>query len=171
MVIVVDQLTKIWAVAALEDGPFDLPWTFQFRLIRNYNSSFSFRFGSGWFVSLIALVVVLFLFRSLRTAQTNWSALGVGFVGGGAVGNVIDRVLRAEDGWFDGGVVDYVDPGWFPVFNVADAGITVGAIVLVVASLFDDRRTARLEVAAAHAEPTSDGTDADPKTESIVDDD
>ena len=50
---------------------------------------------------------------------------------GGAVGNLGDRLLRDADGFLDGRVVDFVDLQWWPVFNVADAAIVVGGILLL----------------------------------------
>jgi signal peptidase II len=58
--------------------------------------------------------------------------MGVGLVLGGAVGNLIDRVARADAGFLSGPVIDFVDLQWWPVFNVADSAVVVGAIMLVV---------------------------------------
>ena len=54
---------------------------------------------------------------------------------GGAAGNVVDRLFRGS-GWFRGAVVDFIDLRWWPVFNVADIGVTVGGLLLVAGSLF-----------------------------------
>ena len=54
------------------------------------------------------------------------SAVGIGLVIGGAIGNVLDRLFRAGDGFLGGAVVDFIDLQWWPVFNVADMAITVG---------------------------------------------
>ena len=54
---------------------------------------------------------------------------------GGAAGNVCDRLFRGS-GWLRGSVVDFIDLRWWPVFNVADIGVTVGGLLLVVGSLF-----------------------------------
>ena len=58
----------------------------------------------------------------------------MGLVLGGAVGNVLDRLLRGE-GWLHGSVVDFIDLQWFPVFNVADMGVTIGGALLVLGAL------------------------------------
>ena len=52
---------------------------------------------------------------------------------GGALGNVLDRLFRG-DGWMHGAVVDFIDFQWFPIFNVADMGVTIGAALLVLHS-------------------------------------
>ncbi|HEX7167995.1 MAG TPA: signal peptidase II, partial [Acidimicrobiales bacterium] len=57
-----------------------------------------------------------------------WMAAGLGLVLGGAVGNLADRLFRDHGG----AVVDFVDLQWWPVFNVADIAISVGAVLLVV---------------------------------------
>ena len=64
--------------------------------------------------------------------------MSVGLIIGGAVGNLIDRLFRQE-GWLRGGVVDFIDFQWFPIFNVADAAITVGGFLLVLASYLQGR--------------------------------
>ncbi len=53
---------------------------------------------------------------------------------GGAVGNLFDRVTRG-DGLLDGAVVDFIEPSFFPTFNVADAAITMGAVLLVLVAV------------------------------------
>ena len=60
--------------------------------------------------------------------------IGLMLVLGGALGNLMDRIFRAP-GFMRGHVVDFVAVGWYPVFNVADSCITIGAILLVVRSL------------------------------------
>ena len=55
-----------------------------------------------------------------------------GLIIGGAIGNLIDRVVRSESGFLRGSVVDFVDLQWFPIWNVADAAITCGVIGLLL---------------------------------------
>ncbi|MGA1358479.1 MAG: signal peptidase II, partial [Ilumatobacteraceae bacterium] len=52
---------------------------------------------------------------------------------GGAIGNLVDRLLRG-DAWLRGAVVDFVDLQWFPIFNLADSAISVGAMLMIIAS-------------------------------------
>jgi signal peptidase II len=70
------------------------------------------------------------------------SSLGVSLVCGGAAGNVIDRLFRG-DAWLRGAVVDFIDFQWWPVFNVADAAITVGAVLLLIATFLAEFRDSR----------------------------
>jgi signal peptidase II len=90
--------------------------------------------GLGPYIGVIALVVVVAMLLSLGRTNSRWNLLAIGLVLGGAIGNIIDRLFRGE-GWFRGAVVDFIDPQWFPIFNVADIGVTVGGFMLVVGHL------------------------------------
>lgn len=142
----VDQLTKHWAVNALQDGPKDVVWTLRFNLAFNSGMAFSRGKGLGPIIGALALVVVvaavIILARS-RGLQRSW-ALPIGMIVGGAAGNLTDRLFRGE-GWLRGSVVDFIDVQWWPIFNVADIGVTVGGAWLLFV-------TAR----AAPAEPEPD---------------
>jgi signal peptidase II len=135
VVVALDQLTKTWAVAALDDGPIDLIGSFRLRLTFNSGTAFSVGEGRGGVISLLGLVIVAFLVRSVLEWGGRWPAFCAGLVAGGAVGNLLDRVLRDGSGGILGGnVVDFFDLQWWPVFNVADIGIVVGALLLAVLS-------------------------------------
>ncbi len=56
--------------------------------------------------------------------------VAVGLVVGGAIGNLIDRAFRTDTGFLKGGVVDFIDLQWWPVFNIADAAIVVGGVMM-----------------------------------------
>jgi signal peptidase II len=143
-VVVLDQLTKHWAVNRLADGEvIDVVWTLRFQL--SFNSGMAFGKGTGFgpIIGVIALVVIVGLLLTLRHSGSRVSALAVGLVVGGAIGNVLDRLLRAGDGGFlHGRVVDFIDAQWWPVFNVADMGITIGGLLLVAGSFLAPRRPA-----------------------------
>jgi signal peptidase II len=133
--IVVDQLTKSWAVDALADGEtIDVTGSLRFNLAFNTGASFSMGAGLGPLFSVLVVVVVVLLLRHARHISDPVGLVAVGMVVGGAVGNLLDRVFRAGDGFLQGGVVDFVDVGWWPIFNVADIGVVVGAILLVISS-------------------------------------
>ena len=137
--VVIDQLTKWWAVEELSDGrTVDLFWTLRFRLLYNRGTAFSLTDDTGPIVSVIAIVVVAVLLRSGRSQRSRLVIAGYGLVVGGTIGNLLDRLFRDGDGLFGGGVVDFVDPQWFPVFNVADAALTIGIGLLLVAGFFTD---------------------------------
>jgi signal peptidase II len=134
-VIVLDQLTKQLALSALADGPVDLIGSLRFKLAFNSGTAFSLGSGRGGLISLLGLVVVAFLLRSIVTWPGRLPAIVAGMVAGGAVGNLLDRFFRDGSGGVIGGhVVDFIDLQWWPVFNVADIGIVVGAILLALVS-------------------------------------
>lgn len=132
VVLLLDQATKWWALRALADGPVDVVGPLQLRLVHNTGSAFSIGAGSGPIVGILALAVVGVLLWTGRDVVARPALASLGLVLGGAVGNLADRALRG-DGLLHGAVVDFVDLGWWPVFNVADAAIVVGSILLVVA--------------------------------------
>jgi signal peptidase II len=133
--IALDQLTKSWAVGALDDRDIDLFWTLRFHLVRNTGSSFSLAPGRGGLVALVAIPVVLIMLWVGRTVDTKPGAVALGLVLGGALGNIIDRLVRDGDGFLGGAVVDFMDTQWWPVFNVADIAISCGGVLLLLVSL------------------------------------
>ena len=134
-----DQASKQWALWALADGPIDVVWTLRFNLLFNTGMAFGQGQGFGPIIGVVALVVVVALLVSLRRGAGTVGAVGVGLVVGGALGNVIDRLFRSP-GWFRGAVVDFIDFQWFPVFNVADMAINVGAGLLILGAVLTARR-------------------------------
>jgi signal peptidase II len=129
-VVALDQLTKAWAVSALDDGRIiDLLWTLRLRLTFNDGAAFSVGGGSGGLLALAGLVVVAVVYRSVLRWPGRLPPVALGLVLGGAIGNLVDRVAR------DGAVVDFIDLQWWPLFNVADMGISCGAVGLVLLSL------------------------------------
>jgi signal peptidase II len=131
-----DQLTKWWAVEALDDGRvIELVWTLQLQLMHNTGSAFSLAQGRGPLISVLALVVVAVLLRTGRHATRPLTAVALGLVVGGAVGNLCDRAFRdgpGDAGFLGGPVIDFIDLQWWPVFNLADSAIVVGAVLLVL---------------------------------------
>ena len=132
-VVVADQLTKHWAVNELVDGDIDVFWTLRFNLAYNTGMAFSSGQSLGPVIGVLALVVVVALLLSLKRQPGRLTDVAVGLIVGGAIGNVIDRLFRQE-AWFRGAVVDFIDFQWFPIFNIADIGVTVGGALLVFAS-------------------------------------
>ena len=85
--------------------------------------------------------IVVVLVRTVRRTDDRVLLVGLALVLGGALGNLVDRFLRAP-GFLRGHVVDFVSVGWWPVFNVADACITVGGVLLVIRTLWPARPSA-----------------------------
>lgn len=135
----VDQLTKSLAVIRLSDGAVDVVWTLKFRL--TYNTGMAFGAGSsiGPVIAVGAFVIVMVLARSVSRQPRLVYRISVGTLVGGATGNLLDRIFRSP-GVLRGAVVDFIDFGWFPVFNVADIAINVGAGLLILTVFLDSRR-------------------------------
>lgn len=142
-VVLADQIIKWWAIGVLGDEPYGIEILSFFNLVLVWNKGISFGiFGGGslppWLLAAIALAVTLALAIWLRKAETRLLALAIGLVIGGALGNVIDRFRF-------GAVADFLDFHWgayhWPAFNLADAAISVGAVILLIdALLIGDER-------------------------------
>jgi signal peptidase II len=150
-VAVVDQLTKWWAVRTLDDRDIDIFWTLRFHL--SYNTGMAFSRGQDWgpLIGVVALVIVVVLLLSVKRTANRLSEVTAGLIIGGAIGNIIDRLVR-DPGWLRGGVVDFIDFQWFPIFNVADMAITIGGALLILTSYLGARR--------AHTAPASPKVEA-----------
>ena len=135
VVIVLDQLTKYWSLNALNAGrTIKIFWTLQFNLVFNSGMAFSQGQGAGRIIGLLAIGVVIGLLISLRKPMSRVTIIGTGLLIGGACGNILDRMFRGN-GWMSGAVVDFIDLQWFPVFNVADSAVTIGAGFLILGAV------------------------------------
>jgi signal peptidase II len=161
-VFALDQLTKWWAVNELKNGHIiDVVWTLRFNLTWNYGAAFSLNQGRGALISLLALGVVVVLLINGRQARRPAAAIALGLILGGAVGNLADRAFREGDGLFGGGVVDFIDLQWWPVFNVADSGVVCGAFLLLVANWRDEAEREKAEKASGGASGADGGDKAE----------
>jgi signal peptidase II len=134
LVVALDQLTKQWALVALDDGPIDLVGSLRLKLAFNDSAAFSIGGGRTTLIAVIGLVVVVVLVRmGLRAERRLW-AMGLGVVLGGALGNLVDRIARDGSGVLGGKVVDFIDLQWWPVFNVADVSLWVGIGLLFLST-------------------------------------
>lgn len=147
IITILDQATKTLAVEHLAGQPVELG-VLALRLVRNPNAAFGIPGFPGMFL-IITVVVVALVARLLATTDRLWLAFAYGLVVGGALGNGLDRAFR-QPGFPAGEVVDFLDVGWWPVFNVADSAITVGAVLVVLLLLRRDREEA-LEAADREA--------------------
>lgn len=141
-VVCLDQITKAWAVAALDDQIIDLVWTLRLRLVHNTGFAFSTGSGLGPVLAIVAIVIVGVLWSSRRRVQGLWATVALGGIIGGALGNLADRVFRGA-AWGRGAVVDFIDLQWWPIFNVADASITVGLVIVLFHLYRSDKRRAK----------------------------
>ncbi|MFI5235068.1 MAG: signal peptidase II [Gemmatimonadales bacterium] len=143
-----DYITKRWAEVHLTPGLAHSIFgnTVRFTLTWNQSSAmglFSFGPASRWIFSIIAIAMLWVLAALLREAPAaaRWRGAALGAVAGGAIGNLIDRVLSAR------GVTDFIDVGLgharFWTFNVADIGVTCGAILLALLLWAEERSRTR----------------------------
>ena len=143
VILLIDQFTKVLIVGFYQLGDSTLVTSF-FNVVRVHNSGAAFSFLAGssgwqrWFftvIGVLAACVILWLLKS-HSGQKLF-ALALACILGGAIGNVIDRLLY-------GYVVDFLDFHWhhwhFPAFNVADSAITIGAACLILDELLRVRR-------------------------------
>jgi signal peptidase II len=135
VVLVLDQASKAWALAALTPGePVDLIGSaIRLNLIRNAGAAFSLGDGKTWVLTLISLaIIVAVILGARKVANLPW-AIGLGMLLGGAIGNLVDRLIR-EPGPGRGHVVDFIDYFGLFIGNVADIAIVVAAgFVMVLA--------------------------------------
>jgi signal peptidase II len=137
LVVVTDQLSKWWIVSNLALGEVLADFGF-FQVIRVQNTGAAFGIFKGHpmvftiidFVGIaVLLALVLFLSRRWLFFDKMWVRSGIGLILGGTIGNLIDRLRLGQ-------VTDYLDFKVWPAFNVADASITVGVIILIFCILF-----------------------------------
>ena len=142
-VIVLDQITKAMIVAAFQLGDARRVTSF-FDIVRAHNRGAAFSFlneASGWqrwfFIALGLAAAVFIVWLLARHGGQRMFGWALALILGGALGNVIDRVLH-------GHVVDFLQVHWnqhyFPSFNVADSAITIGAVLLILDELRRVRR-------------------------------
>ena len=137
VVIVLDQLTKHWAVNALADGKArHVLWTLQWNLTHNSGMAFSRGKGFGPFIAIVAVLVIVTFVVTTAHLAGRLGQVAAGMLIGGAFGNLLDRAFRG-DGWLHGSVVDFIDMQWFAIFNIADIGVTVGAILFALAAVIE----------------------------------
>ncbi len=129
--IVIDQLTKMWAAGALKDGMIQvIPGVINFRYTENTGAAFSLLSNGTLFLTILSAimsVVLIFIIYRYKKSTTRMFNACLAMITAGAIGNLIDRIIL-------GYVVDFIEFAFvdFAVFNVADACVTVGAIALVI---------------------------------------
>jgi signal peptidase II len=133
-IVVADQLTKHWALNRLSgDRTIDLVGSLRLNLAFNKGMAFSQATGAGPVIGALGFVIVIVIVLWLRRSATGVAAVAAGMIVGGAIGNLIDRLFRGE-AWLRGAVVDFIDLQWFPIFNIADSAISIGAVLMILAS-------------------------------------
>lgn len=143
-ILIADQVTKVLIMGYYRLGDSTYVASF-FNIVRAHNTGAAFSFLAGasgwqrWFFTAFGVVAAVFIVWLLRShAGQKLFSFALASILGGAVGNVVDRLLH-------GYVVDFIQVHWrgwyFPAFNVADSAITVGAACLILDELLRVRRT------------------------------
>ena len=162
--VALDQITKIWAESALEDGDvIEIVPTLEFDLA--YNSGFSFSTGSGFgqYIGVLVFGLIGFLVWQIAVSETMPRVWILATIMGGAIGNLVDRLFRADDGFLSGEVIDFIDVTWYAVFNIADMFVVGGAVAFAAYEL----RMHKLAERAATAEAES-ANDHDPGSGTVL---
>lgn len=134
VVYALDRMTKLWVEAALAGrAPIEIvPGVLSFNYTTNSGGAFGLGRSAPWvFAGATVLVSVVIVFVSFRLDRRPL-ALALGLILGGALGNLTDRILNGPG--LSGSVIDFIDLQVWPVFNLADASIVVGAILLAMSS-------------------------------------
>ena len=147
--IAIDQAVKVWARGAMvESGSIPVPWpgVFELKLVYNQGVAFGMLQGMGVILAPVALAIVVFasLHSYKHKEDSPWLHIGLGLLSAGALGNLYDRI-------FHGKVTDmfWIRAIDFPVFNIADACISVAAVLLVFRLGKEQKASPNVEVRSA----------------------
>jgi signal peptidase II len=137
-IVLIDQVTKAWAVAYLQpriesgEGPIYLiDPLLRLTYVENTGAAWGMGAGYTWIFTIVAVVVGVVIVRFARTITSRAWALALGGLLGGLLGNLIDRLTRPPGPGL-GSVVDFIGLPNFPVFNVADIAITCSAVAMII---------------------------------------
>ena len=137
-IVLIDQVTKAWAVAHLQpriesdEGPlYIIDPLLRLTYVENTGAAWGMGAGYTWIFTIVAVVVGIVIVRFARTITSRAWALALGGLLGGLLGNLIDRLTRPP-GPGVGSVVDFIGLPNFPVFNVADMAITCSAVAMII---------------------------------------
>jgi signal peptidase II len=157
IIVTLDQVTKAIVRANLSVGETWMPWAWlapYFRFVHWYNTGVAFGMFQGLgmvFAALAAVVIVVIAIYFPRIPRSDWlTRLALAMQMAGAMGNLIDRLTQ------QGRVTDFVSLGTFAVFNVADASITVGVGVLLLAVWLQERRERKAQTETPDAPQSED---------------
>jgi signal peptidase II len=140
----IDRVTKVWAEAALAgQPPIDvIPGVLSFTYTTNSGGAFGLGRSAPWLFATatitVSIVTVVVSFRMSRASI----AVALGLILGGALGNLTDRAVNGSG--LSGHVTDFIDLQVWPVFNLADSAIVVGAIMLAISTGRRERTTGEL---------------------------
>ena len=160
----VDLATKRWVLANQEQflaGIDLIDGILRFTYVRNAGAAFGMMQGARWILTAVSAVAVVGLSLLIsRPATTGLKRVASTMILAGAAGNLVDRVL------YDGLVVDFIEMGFrghtFPVYNIADIGVSLGAAVLVLSLLIERETVPPTDAEVPRAVPAERGLEGDP---------
>jgi signal peptidase II len=140
MTYLADRLTKLWAERSLAGRPpvTVIPGVLQLNYTTNSGGAFGLGQSAPWVFAAATIVVAAAIVASSFRLRNALAAVSLGLILGGAFGNLTDRAVRG-DGLLSGRVVDFIDFHVWPVFNLADSAIVIGAILLAVGGIRRER--------------------------------
>ena len=135
-----DRLTKLWAERSLAGRPpvTVIPGVLQLNYTTNSGGAFGLGQSAPWVFAAATIVVAAAIVASSFRLRNALAAVSLGLILGGAFGNLTDRAVRG-DGLLSGRVVDFIDFYVWPVFNLADSAIVIGALLLAVGGIRRER--------------------------------
>ena len=141
VIIILDQVSKAIVLAQIPSGESWMPlaWLAPYARIVNWHNSgvaFGMFQGGGYIFGVLALIVsigIIYYYPRIPHEDT-LMRIAFGFMLGGALGNLIDRMR------YGGNVTDFISVGTFPVFNVADSSVTIGVCLMLLATLLESRK-------------------------------
>jgi signal peptidase II len=145
-VFLLDRVTKLWAERVLADHPIDvITGVLTLRFTTNSGGAFSLGQSAPWFFAAATVAVSALIVITAFRSRSALASVALGLVLGGALGNLVDRVIRGPG--IRGHVVDFIDLHVWPVFNAADSAIVIGAVLLAWSSFRDAHARTRSDEA------------------------
>jgi len=131
-VVILDLWTKRYAALHFDGNPVEIiPGFFGFTYIENPGGAFGFFQDGGTVIGIAAIIVTGVVLVALASPRAMLETVALGFVLGGAIGNLIDRFARG-DGLIDGPVIDWIELWIIPTFNLADTSVTLAVALLLI---------------------------------------
>lgn len=131
-ILLLDLLTKRNAAINFVDGDIVIiPGWLWFTFVENPGAAFGIFPRSGPVIGVLAIAITVVVLTLLRTERPRIEQVAFGLIVGGAVGNIVDRVMRGE-GVLDGPVIDWIGLWRIPTFNIADASVNVAVALLLI---------------------------------------
>jgi signal peptidase II len=142
LVWLLDRLSKLWAEDALSGRPplRVIPGVLDLRFTVNSGGAFSIGQSAPWLFAGATIVVSALIVLTAWRHTSTLTSVSLGLILGGALGNLTDRIVRGPG--LSGQVVDFIDLHVWPVFNLADSAVVIGAILLAISAAREGRDVA-----------------------------